>query len=163
MPVAGPKKGGALCSAQFFKGQPPMTTVKLASLRADSALERAGDWVDALSIPGVSFKVRSINYPPYTVARDMLFQRFRRKYGAKPAPQAVMNVELGKLYAQHLLLDWKGFDVPYTPEQAMEILSDDEFRDVIAAVEQAAGGVGQADIEFVDATAKNSEAPSAGS
>jgi hypothetical protein len=140
-----------------------MTTVKLASLRADSALERAGDWVDAMSIPGVSFKVRSINYPPYTVARDMLFQRLRRKYGAKPTPQDVMTSELGKLYAQHILLDWKGFDEPYSAENAMQVLSDPEFRDVISAVELAAGGVGQAEIEFVEETAKNSEAPSAGS
>jgi hypothetical protein len=137
-----------------------MTAVKLASLRADSALERTGDWKDAPSIPGVSFKVRSINYPPYTLARDMLFQRLRRKYGAKPTPQDVMSAELGKLYAQHLLLDWKGFDEPYSAAQAMQILSEPEFRDVVAAVELAAGGVGQAEIEFIEETAKNSEEPS---
>jgi hypothetical protein len=137
-------------------------TVKLSSLRANSALERAGDWIESTSIPGVSFKVRSINYPPYTVARNMLFQRLRRKYGAK-TPEDVMTSELGKLYAEYLLLDWKGLDEPYSADQAMAVLSDPEFRDVVAAVEAAAGEVGQPEIEFVEDTTKNSGAPSAGS
>jgi hypothetical protein len=137
--------------------------VRLSSLRTDSALERAGDWIESPSIPGASFLVRSINYGPYAIARDLLLQRLRRKSGGKPIPQDILFPELGRLYVQHLLLGWKGFDTEYSAEVAMQTLTDPEFRDVVAAVEAAAGEVGQSEIEFLDQTSKNSETPSAGS
>ena len=139
---------------------PASPRVRLSSLRADSALERNGDWVDAMSIPGVAFNVRSINFPRYTVARDLLLQRLRRQSGGKPIAQDTLYTELGRLYAEHILLDWRGFDVPYSRETAMQTLTDPEYRDVVMAVETAAGQVGQSQIEFCEDAAKNSAVPS---
>lgn len=129
--------------------------VKLTSLAADVDLETKGDWQDCPTIPGVRLNVRSINYPAYTIARDQLIQRLRRQAGGKPIPQDKTIVEIGRLYAQHLLLGWEGFDEPYTPARALEILTDASYREVITAVESAAGGVGQAQIEFIDDAIKN--------
>mgnify|MGYP001574115861 CR=1 FL=1 len=140
---------------------PATPLVRLSSLRADSALERNGDWVDAMSIPGVSFMVRSINFPKYTIQRDLLLQRLRRQSGGKPIAQDTLYTELGRLYAEHILLDWKGFDVPYSREVAMQTLTDPEYREVVMAVETAAGQVGQSTLEFVDEQSKNSAVPSA--
>jgi len=139
---------------------PTTSRVRLSSLRADSALERNGDWVDAMSIPGVAFKVRSINVASYTLHRDLLLQRLRRQSGGKPVAQDTLYTELGRLYAEHILLDWRGFDVPYSRETAMQTLTDPEFRDVVMAVETAAGQVGQSVIEFLDTESKNSAVPS---
>lgn len=136
-------------------------TVKLSSLRRDSARERDGEWQDAPGIPGVRLKVRSISFPPYTAARDELMQKLRRQHGAKPIPQDILIGELGSLYAEHILLDWDGFDEKWTPDLANEMLSDPLCSDLISAVEMAAGIVGQAKIEFLDGAIKNSAAPSA--
>jgi hypothetical protein len=141
--------------------------VKLSSLRTDGELGRQGDWVESLLIPGVEFKVRSINYPPYTIARDIMRQRLSRKYGVKPIPQEVLYEELGRLYVDHLLLDWRGFaddngkEQAYTKELGLSILTDPDYREVISAVELATGQIGQGEIEFVEEEAKNSEPPSA--
>ncbi len=129
--------------------------VKLSSLRSDSERERNGDWVDSLSIPGAAFMVRSINYPPYTIARDLMKQRLARKSGGKPIPQDTLYTELGRLYAEHLLLDWRGFDEEYSKDRAVELLTDPEFRELVMAVELAAGSVGQAELEFIEGAAKN--------
>jgi len=136
-------------------GAPTAPRVKLSSLRADEALERNGDWKDAIGIPGVSFKVRSINYPPYTIARDFLMQRLRRKAGGKPIKQDVLLPELGRLYAEHILLDWKGFDEAYTPELAMKTLTDPQYRELVSAIESLASQVGESEIEFIEDTIKN--------
>ena len=140
---------------------PASPRVKLSSLRTDSALECNGDWVDALSIPGVAFNVRSINFPKYVLNRDLLLQRLRRQSGGKPIAQDTLYTELGRLYAEHILLDWRGFDEPYSRATAMQTLTDPEFRDVVMAVETAAGQVGQSQIEFISDAAKNSAVPSA--
>lgn len=146
----------AVASNETTPGAPRAPKVKLASLRANSEKERAGDWIESTSIPGVTFMVRSINYPPYTIARDQLLQRLRRKAGSnKPLAQDTLTTELGRLYAQHLLLGWKGFDVEYSPETAMEHLTNPEFREMVAAIENAANQVGAAELEFIESTAKN--------
>jgi hypothetical protein len=133
----------------------PKPSVKLSSLRREAARDRDGDWQDAASIPGVRLKVRSIHFPPYTIARDLLMQKLRRQSGGKPIPQDTLVGELGSLYAEHLLLGWDGFDEAWTPDLAMEMLSDPLCSDLINAVEIAATIVGQAQLQFTDAAIKN--------
>lgn len=138
-------------------------TVKLSSCRVDAKREREGDWVESVVLPSVSFKVRSTTYPAYTVARDMLQQKLRRKAGSKPIPETDWIPAHGRLYHEHLLLDWKGFDEEYSPENAERVMTDFEFRLVISAVEMAAASLAQADIDFVEEQSKNSETSSASS
>jgi hypothetical protein len=125
-------------------------TVKFNSLKSDIAKEQTGDWVECPDLPGVSFKVRSFNHPPYRVARDLLVQRMARRNGKKAAPPEEMESAFGKLYAEHILLDWAGFDTPYSPEAAREALSDPAYRDLRRYVESAAAQVGQSEVEFTE-------------
>ena len=124
--------------------------VKFGSLKADIETERSGEWIECPDLPGVSFKVKSFNDPQYRVARDLLVQRLARKHGKKPAAPEEQEAEFGRLYAKHILLDWQGFDVPYSAEAALEALTDPAYRDLRRYVESAAAQVGAVDVEFVE-------------
>lgn len=136
-------------------------TVKLESLKADLDREVKGDWIEFPDWPGVAFNVSSLLIPQYATARDLLMQRLSRPHKGKLIPREIVTTELGKLYAKHILHGWRGLDVEYSAEKAMETLSDPKFRNVVAAVEYCAGQVSQVDIEFVEEEAKNSKRPSA--
>jgi hypothetical protein len=136
-------------------------TVKLTSIAADLAKEEQGDWIGSPTLPGVEFLVSSLNKPAYVTARDLSLQRLARRYKGKPPPPAEMSAEAGKLYCKHILHGWRGFDVPYSPEKALEILTDPAFRVMLQEVEWCAGQVGQAEVEFIEDAEKNSGAPSA--
>ncbi len=137
-------------------------TVKLSSLKADLKREEEGDWIDYPDWPGVRFKVSSINKPAYTIARDLLLQKMARKSKGKPQDRNKTTPEFGRLYAEHILHDWEGFDEPYTPELARQHLTDPAYRDLVFAVEWCAAKIGEVDAEFLEDAGKNSEPPSAG-
>jgi len=145
------------------KATKPAKVLKLSSLKADRAREIEGEWIDAPELgEGVAFHVSSLHKPDYQTARDLLLQSFARDYKGKPVPPDVRDAAFGKLYAEHILHDWRGFDVGYTAELARETLSDPDHRRVINAVEACAAKVGVRDAEFVEVAAKNSARPSAG-
>jgi hypothetical protein len=127
-------------------------TVKLSSL-AVTANEQ-GDWEDCPTIPGISFCVRPINYPAFAIARDHWMQRLRRKHG-ESIPPDVSSAALGRLCAEHILLDWKGFDEPYTKERAAELLTNPEYQELTAGVIAAAIAASTAKLEYVEGAAKN--------
>jgi len=135
-------------------------TVKLESIKADIEAEERGDWQDYPDWPGVAFRVRSLHYQPYQTERDLLLQRLARKHKGKTPPRAELAQEAGKLYCKHILFGWRGFDIEYTPEKALEVMTDIAYRRIIDAVEWCAERVAQTDVEFIEETAKNSAAPS---
>jgi hypothetical protein len=137
-------------------------TVKLSSLRADLKREEDGDWVEYPDWTGVRFKVSSLNKPAYTIARDLLLQKVARKSKGKPQDRNKLTPEFGRLYADHILHDWEGFDEPYSPDLARQYLTNPEFRDLVAAVEWCASKVGETDVEFLEDAGKNSVPPSDG-
>lgn len=129
--------------------------VKLGSLKDDIQKEREGDWINIPALPGVKLKSRSFNYPPFKTERELMLQRLGRKYDKDPIPPDVLEVEFGRLYAQHLLLDWGGFDVPYSADVAMQALTDIAHRPLRGHVEYAAARVGKNEVEFTEEAAKN--------
>ena len=136
---------------------------KLESLRADLERERAGSWQQALHIipdTDVKFLVSSIHLPAYTVARNLTFQRLARIH-KNNVPDDVVMAEVGKLFAEHILHGWQGFDVDYSKVTALKILSDPANRELIKAIEYCAGEAGRIDIEFAAESVPNSERPSA--
>lgn len=135
-------------------------TIKLSSLKANLDREEKGDWVEFPDWPGVEFNVSSLLIPQYTTARDLLIQRLLRQSKGKPIPRETYNVEIGKLFAKHILHGWRGLDAAYSPEKAEEILTDPEYRNVVAAIEYCAGRVSELDVEFVEDAGKNSGQPS---
>lgn len=137
-------------------------TIKLSSTKADLRREEKGDWIDFDEWPGVAFNVSSLHLPAYQTARDLLFKRLAKIYKGVTIPQTVLSAELGKIYAKHILHDWRGFDKPYSEDLAIEMLSDPEYRNVVAAIEHCAGKVSDLDIQFVEEEVKNSGKPTAG-
>lgn len=136
--------------------------IKLSSIKADLKREHEGDWVEIPDLPGVRLKVRGFSYGPYQIAKNLVEQKWIRKYGKDPVAPDVQDRDNGKLYVDHILLDWEGFDEPYTKERAMEILTDPAFRELAGHVRYAGMRVAARDIEFTEEAAKNSGAPSGG-
>lgn len=139
------------------------TVVKLSSLKVDLAREAAGDDVPSLRWPGVTFNVSALTKASYRIKRDALFQRLGRRHKGKVIPEEELTPALGKLFAEEILHGWSGMDAEYTPELALEVLTDPAYRDVVAEVESCAQRLSETDAEYVDLTAKNSGRPSAGS
>lgn len=137
-------------------------TVKLSSLKANLAREIDGDWVDHPKWKGVRFNVSSFHKPSYKTARDSLNQRLVKNYGGSLPDMDVLRPHYAQLYVDELLHGWEGFDVPYTPEGAVQILSDPAYREVFDAVEWCAGRIATIDAEYVERTGKNSEPRFAG-
>jgi hypothetical protein len=136
--------------------------VKLSSLAADTNKEASGDWIDIPELVGVALKVRSFNYGPYRIARDLLLQRSARRNRGKPVDQDENEREFGKLYAEHILIDWRGFDVAYDAKVARESLIDPAMRDLRRHVEYAASQVGASEVEFMEDALGESKPASAG-
>lgn len=136
-------------------------TVKFASAEVDLSKEVAGEWVPSTAFPGVEFRVSSIQLPAFVTARDILFQRWARKYRGQPVPLDVRHDELGRLVAKHILHDWRGFDEKYTPELAEQSLRNRAFRSLLSDIELCAVQVGEAEVDFVETELGNSGAPSA--
>lgn len=137
-------------------------TVKLASLRADLAREVKGDWVEYPLWPGVAFNVSSLQSSAYLTDLALMTQRMARAYKRSPVPPNVQAKEIGKLYATRILHGWRGLDEEYSPERAMEILTDESFRAIRDAVEWCAAEIGKIEAEYLGEEEKNSEPPSAG-
>ena len=136
-------------------------TIKLASLKADLTAEEKGEWIEYPDWPGVAFNVSSLHLPAYVTARDLMLQRQSRKSKGKPIPADVLAHEGGTIYAKHILHGWRGLDVEYSPEVAVQTLTDPAYRAVRIAVEWCAGQVAQVEAEFIEEAEKNSAAPSA--
>lgn len=133
----------------------PKVVLKLASVKADLAREAAGDWVEYPEWPGVAFKVASLYAPAYETARDLLIQRLTKQFKGKPIPAGIKTAEFGKLYCERILQDWRGFDVKYSDDTALDTLTDPAFREVVTAVEWCAARVAMRDAEFIEVAAKN--------
>lgn len=139
------------------KAAATQSLAKLSSLKANVSREFDGDWVEHPDLPGFFVCVRSFNYPPYKVARDLWQRQMQKKYRDEisEARDAEADVGAGRLYAKYLLLSWKGSDEEYTAERAMEYLTDTDWRPFREFVEVAAMKVGQKKAEFVEVAAKN--------
>lgn len=134
-----------------------MPPTKLDSLKQDKKKTTDGEWIECPELgDGVALKVRSLDYVPFKVALRAAQMRFGRIYpGEKVAPPDEEDVKNGDLYAEHLLLDWRGLDVPYSPEVAKEVLTDVSHRALRAAVSASARQVGDMRAEQAKAVAGN--------
>jgi hypothetical protein len=142
--------------------------VKLESLRADERRANDGDWIDIpdLTDPATGevagFRVRGFSYGPFQKDNSIMRGRWARKYENRnePVPPDVQSRDLAHLYAEHLLLDWRGFDAPYSRDLAEDMIASpgEFFAHVLWAIQQ----VSRTDAEFIEDAAKNSGRSSAG-
>lgn len=129
--------------------------IKLDSIKNDLQREAEGEPVAIPDLPDVTLKVRSFNYGPYKAAHSIVIKRLARRYGREVVPDDVLAREFGRLYADHILVGWDGFDVPYSHEVALAHLTDPAHRRLREHVEYAAARVGEREIEFLEDAAKN--------
>lgn len=135
--------------------------IKLASLKADVTLEADGEWISVKNwpglgdLPGLSFKVRSTNYPEYLTAKNNRQVLMAQKHGTEIAPQDELNAADGELATDYLLLDWRGLDEQYSRETALNLLTSPEGRIFRNMVYWCAGQVGKRQVEFLESTEKN--------
>jgi hypothetical protein len=129
--------------------------LKLKSLKSDLKAEREGAWVPYPEWPGTSFHVRSLEAPEFTMARDAMLRRLSKKHKGDPIPPDDLTREVGTLYAAHILLGWTGMDEIYTPDLALEVLTDPSYRQLTKAIEDCSIKVGKIDAQFLEASAKN--------
>lgn len=130
-------------------------TIKLESIKADLKRENEGDWVDIPDLPGVRLRVRSHNYGPYKIALSKSLQRLVRRHGREQIPDDVALMAGGSVYADHILLDWEGFDEPYTPETARAVLMNPAYRELQAHVRYAAAEIAKIEAQFVEDASGN--------
>lgn len=130
--------------------------VMLSSLKADLAREKNGDWVPYPIWKGVAFNVSALTNPEYETARDLMFKRLAEIHGDERIPREVLSVELGKLYCEHILHGWRGLDIEYSPETALNTLGDPEYRAVVSAVEFCAAKLTDIEPKFAKAEEGNS-------
>lgn len=140
--------------------------IKLGSLRADLKRENDGDWVDIPELPGLRLKVRGAAFGPYQAAKSIVEGKWVRKFGRKPVPVEMALEENGRLYAQHIVVDWDGLvdddGAPVPVNQAGDILTDPAFRELHEHIRYAMGEVSRTEAEFVEDAGKNSGRSSAG-
>lgn len=145
-------------------------TNKLSSLKSDRDRETGGEWVDCPELgfdeetgAPIALKVRSIHYPPFKLDMQQTRLRLARQFpGDQIIPPEVEDRENGRMYARHLLLDWRHIEPALTPELAFETLTDPDHRPLREAVVAAARSVGTKRSEQVKAIEGNSEQPSTG-
>lgn len=136
--------------------------VSLSSMRANTRRENDGDWIDIPDLPGVRLKVRGAGYGPYQMAKSIVEGRWARRYGQDPVPVETALAENGRLYAEHILLGWEGFDEDYTEEAARHFLTDPGFRQLHEHIRYAMERVAKTEVAFVEDAAKNSPRSSDG-
>jgi hypothetical protein len=135
--------------------------VKLDSLRVDLKAQSDGQWQPA-PWPGVRFRVRSIEFEAYTNERDRERERLAAQYlsGAN-IPNGVWSGVLGRLLAEHILLEWDGISPAYDTDVAYDVLTAADGTAMRDAIVKAAQRVGVRELEFVAEVEKNSAGASA--
>lgn len=146
--------------------------VKLASLKVSTKTEMEGEWIEIgewpglikdrpweiVKLPGLKFKVRSINDPAYRIARQKAFEQLekrRKDYPDETVPDDVTATVEGRIIAENLLLGWEGLDEEYSPDLARKQLEDPDCRPLRELVTACAVRVGKRDVEFVKDLEKN--------
>lgn len=143
-------------------------SLSLKSLAADLKAENEGEMITVTSADfpklqePIKLKVRSTNYTPFNTAVQSKRQSIIKQFGdAADAPADELAIAMGEAMAEHILLGWDGIDEEFTPALAREILTDPAQRDFRGLVLLAAGRVGQREVKYIEAAAKNSAPPSA--
>lgn len=139
-----------------------MASVKLNSLKSNPKREDEGDWQNANAdiLPGVKFKVRGTGTPSWKIRSDQIAKRLQRKFGDDVPPEVDAR-EWGTAIHEELLRGWSGLDEAYTPELALQALTDPDHRVLRLQVLICANKLAMPDVEFAEQAIKNSGRPSA--
>lgn len=129
--------------------------LKLSSLMIPEELETDGAWKEYPAWDGVAFHVKSITCPVYKAALKAAQKADMASYGPD-IPDAVTFSTMGRVLAETILNNWRGFvtagnkPLAYSKETALEYLSNPEYRVVTGAVLWCAEALSVPKLEFVD-------------
>jgi len=105
---------------------------KLSDLRVDPALETEGVWVDFAA--GVRLRIARLANPRF---QERIFALAHRNGAAESEPtKEERDQQLRRAVAETVLVGWDqveeedGSPMPYSPERALEVLSDPGLRDL---------------------------------
>lgn len=130
--------------------------IKLSSLRNDIVKEREGEWVPSRAFPGAEFLVKSTNCPEYVSARQEEVRRIQEMYRDKAkVDQDQVHIDEAKSVCLHLLRGWKGFDIEYSEDAALQELMDIGQAPLLNDILDCASRVGRYKIAFVEDDSKN--------
>lgn len=137
--------------------------MKLSSLKIDADKIEGGDWIDNIPDMGdLRLKVRGIQNASYRRMQSKLFDAVPRakKQGGRVDPDEMDRIT-SQCLAATVLIDWDGIEgengepLPYSKEQASQLLTDPNFRRFRDAVIWAASQVGEDEAEGEQADAGN--------
>lgn len=128
----------------------------LSKVRVDVARSKQGDWISG--IPGlgdIEVMVRGSNSPQFRLAQGKAQRDIPREAKRERGfidPEAA-DIALGRALADGALMDWRnveigGKTIPYSPEKALELLTDPEmavFRDGVAWAAETLGAARKED------------------
>lgn len=126
-----------------------------------------GEWIDDIpELDGVRLRVRSTKYPRFQVGTAGLARRSGKKLRTDEGVVA-FNVATGKPLAEHILLDWDlsnatgvtaltsgGELLPYSPENALKVLTANDSYGIGAAYRAGVEWAGDRVAEMVADRAK---------
>lgn len=144
-----------------------MSKLKLSSVKSERKRIESGDWIEYTpwaSLDGKvkpRFRVRGISSSDFVKATSDLIKEFATKCRGDTIPDDIAYRRNAELTAEYLLIDWDGFDEPYSVDRATELLVDRDYEKLHEAVRWCAQRLEQISTEFTDDAVKNSEAPSA--
>ncbi len=144
-----------------------MAMVKVASLKRDRKRILAGDWItypfwknDKGETP-VRFKVSGASIEAFTLAQEEQSAKYLKVYPSGQVPSDVRYEDNARMICDHLLHEWEGLDVEYSPETAEQMLPDREYEEITDAVWWCARRIEIVTAQFVEDGIKNSAPPSA--
>ena len=141
--------------------------MKLNDMKINSAAVEQGEWVGSkygMPIPDMgdlNLKVRGIGNADFRVLQSKLFDATPRNQrpNNRLSPEAAERVTVECL-VETILIDWDGIEdesgtVPYSKDQARQILSNRDLRPFREAVMWASSQVGELRAGDSEAAAKN--------
>lgn len=129
--------------------------MKISDIKDVNRKVEQGAWVtDLARLPGVAVKVRALWNADFFRLSTELNAGLSEDEQNDPAIQAAHEI---RLLSETVLVDWSGIeDADYSPEQAVEFLSDPEMEVFLRAVRYAANVVLERGRASLEDDAKNS-------
>jgi hypothetical protein len=135
--------------------------MKLNAVSVNPLAFTSGLRIESQRFPGVFITARSADYRAYVVARDALLARLNRSAGASGVDPLLRNRELGKLAAEHLLVnlegleDDKGEPLAYNHALGQQVMTEQELGPLANEVWFVIAKAGDAQGEALDTQEKN--------
>lgn len=106
---------------------------KLSKVKVDPKAEIDGVWCEY--VLDIRVKIARIGNREYDAAIRSMSKPYTKGFRADRVPDEAMQDIVKKAVAKHIVKDWENIEdddgslIPYSPEAALEIFQNDEYRD----------------------------------